>query len=643
MKIKNAITFLMMIAAIITCSLTLFSCGGDDDDPEPTPEAKAPTVVFTSPANNASNVATGTIQVQINYDKDVLLDKTKQVTISGATAKGDPSASGKVVTIPVECNDYSTQITITIPEGYVYVTGAKAAAYTLSFTTISDPSAPAFETATAAVKNMGVGWNLGNTLDAANWDGKDGWNWSSTADHETYWGQPVTKPELMKMMKEAGFGAIRVPVTWFQEMDASGTVNAAFMKRVHEVVDYVIDNGMYCILNVHHDTGDHALKWLIADVSKYNSVQSKYEYLWKQIANEFKDYDQHLLFEAYNEMLDNSNRWNEPTTKDGYDAINKYAKSFVTTVRSTGGNNSSRNLVVNTYSASSSASAMKALDLPESTGHIIFQLHSYPNWQSESNAKTEIDNLINNIKSNLLNRAPVIIGEYATFTTWPSEIDYYNTNRKVALYAMDYLVKQAKTAGVGTFYWMGLSDGSYRSLPVFNQADLAETLIKAYYGSTDGYKFPSASTTEIIYTVKYNQEWAEAFLYGDWNRTAVNLSNYKGIRVEMADDSYADKVQIKVYGDKTGEKNADGSDKFKEQYVPLASGSAITEVLFDTSILGSTFWGVTLQTSAGPLTAKVKKATLIKADGSEIALTPTVAWGCVVSSEAAAGARSHNR
>jgi len=482
----------------------------------------------------------------------------------------------------------------------------------------SHAEAADFETAKDAVKNMGVGWNLGNTLDACSGSAQG-------LESETYWGQPVTKPELMKMMKEAGFRSIRVPVTWYNHMDADGKVDAAWMKRVHEIVDYVINQGMYCIVNVHHDTGD-GTQWLHASTKTYNSNKAKFEYLWRQIANEFRDYDQKLLFEAYNEMLDDNNRWNEPASQDGYDAINKYAKSFVSTVRNTGGNNKNRNLVVNVYSASSAPNAMKALELPESSGHIIFQLHSYPNWQNETNAKREIDNLISNIKSNLLNRAPVIIGEYATFTTWPSNIDYYNTNRKVALYAMDYLIKQAKIAGIGTFYWMGLSDGSSRSLPVFNQADLAETLIKAYYGSTAGYKFPSTSTSEIIYTVKYNDEWSEAFLFGDWNRTAVNLSGYKGIRLDMMDDSYADKLQIKVYGD-------------KEQYIPLASGSAITEATFDASILGSTFWGITLQTFSGAQTAKVRKATLIKTDGSRMALTVKAAWGCEVSSETVTGIR----
>ena len=483
-----------------------------------------------------------------------------------------------------------------------------------------------FETAKDAVKNMGVGWNLGNTLDAN--DATK--TWKTTAEHETCWGQAVAKPELLRMMKEAGFGAIRVPITWYQEMDADGKVNDAWMKRVKEVVDYVIDNGMYCIINVHHDTGADSgnyKSWLKASTSSYNTNKAKYEGLWKQIAEQFKDYDQKLLFESYNEMLDEKNTWNEPVDKtDGYKAINSYAKSFVTTVRATGGNNKDRNLVVNTYSASSTPDAMQNLDLPEESNHIIFQIHSYPNWQNKSNAKKEIDNLISNIKSKLLDRAPVIVGEYATFTTWPSEIDYYAKDKEVALYAMDYLIQKTKENGIGTFYWMGMSDGSYRDMPAFHQADLAQTLIKAYYGSIDGYKYPTADDFEIVYDISYNDEWSELFLFGSWDRTAVNLSGYKGIRVEM-DKAYGNKLQIKVYGDKKS-----GTD-FNEQYAPLSDTSASTTVDFDTSILGSTFWGVTLQTNSGALTATLKEAKLIKADGTEEPASVTAAWGCTVTAK----------
>ena len=127
----------------------------------------------------------------------------------------------------------------------------------------SGVQAQEFESAADAVKNMGVGWNLGNTLDANNGSVQD-------LSSETCWGQPKAKPELMVMMKEAGFGAIRVPVTWFNHMDSNGKVDEAWMNRVHEVVDYVIDAGLYCIINVYHDTGNGDTHWLHANMEIYN-------------------------------------------------------------------------------------------------------------------------------------------------------------------------------------------------------------------------------------------------------------------------------------------------------------------------------------------------------------------------------------
>lgn len=490
-----------------------------------------------------------------------------------------------------------------------------------------------FESAKDAVKNMGIGWNLGNTLDAN--DATK--TWKTTEEHETCWGQPVTTPELLKMMKEAGFGAIRVPVTWYQEMDANGKVNDAWMKRVKEVVDYVIDNGMYCLLNVHHDTGADGgtfKSWIKASGANYTANKDKYEGLWKQIAETFKDYDQHLLFEAYNEMLDEKNTWNEPVDKtDGYKAINDYAKSFVTVVRATGGNNAQRNLVVNTYSASNSSAAMKALELPEETGHIVFQIHNYPNWKDESTTRQLIDNLISDIKTNLISKgAPVIIGEYATFTTWPADLDYYEKDRKLALYAMDYFIKKTKEAGIGTFYWMGLSDGANRTLPAFNQPDLAECLAKAYHGSDFKGIYPTVDDFQIVYVVNWEQDWSELFLYGNWNTvTPLKLEDYKAVRVELDEAPAAGSLQVKICGDPDG-KNADGSAKFKEAYCELSSDSKTTTATFDQSKTGSVVSRLTLQT-LGAKQAKLTKAVLIKSDDTEVELTPTVAWGCSVTTE----------
>ena len=382
-----------------------------------------------------------------------------------------------------------------------------------------------FETAHEAVGNMLLGWNLGNTLDSNSGDVNNMWieAWTSRkpADYETAWGQPVTKPELMKMFKEAGFNAIRVPVTWYPHMEATfksvkwdnakqslttwdmandlGTkVDAEWMKRVREVVDYVVGQGMYCILNVHHDTGASNTAWLIADDSAYKKERSRFEALWTQIAEEFRDYDEHLLFEGYNEMLDTQRSWcfasfaanggyNASIAESAYSGINSYAQSFVNAVRATGGNNAQRNLIVNTYGSCSGSGTwnthlqdpLKQMKLPEDAAkdHLLFEIHSYLDVKNLNNAKKEVDQMISDVKTNLMSKgAPVIFGEWGTSTE-----NGYESYRSNMLAFARYFVQQATINGIGTFYWMGLSDGNHRSVPEFNQKDLVEALRTGYY------------------------------------------------------------------------------------------------------------------------------------------------------------------
>ncbi len=531
-------------------------------------------------------------------------------------------------------------------------------------------SAADFENAKNAVKNMGVGWNLGNTLEANQQtiDGKkvtdftkdDYWG-RQGLESETCWGQPYTKPELLKMMKEAGFGAIRVPVTWYNHMDKDGKVKVEWMKRVHEVVDYVIDNGMYCIINMHHDTGadsDGFHSWIKADEDNYNSNKTKYENLWKQIAEEFKDYDEHLLFESYNEMLDKISSWcfasfasaakyDEAIATSAYNAINSYAQSFVTTVRATGGNNANRNLVVNTYAACCGSGTwsnhlkdpLSRLTIPtdDAKDHLIVQVHDYPNIESGiNNAIAEFDDMVAAWNTNILSKGiPMILGEWST-----SNVDAgagktdYDVRKDIFFQFVEHVVKTCKENDVATFYWMGLTDGASRSLPAFNQPDLAEQLIKSYYGSTADFKYPTEADFQIQYTVNFVDGWSELFLYGNWNTiTPLKLTEYKGVRIEMVEEPAANSLQIKVYGDSDG-KSADGSTKFKEDYYPLATGTTTTTVTFDKAKTGSTVSRLTLQTNAGALTAKINKVALIKSDDSEVALTPTVARGCTLTAEA---------
>ncbi len=241
------------------------------------------------------------------------------------------------------------------------------------------------ESALNAVKNMGLGTNFGNCMDAV--DINKSMDKNSVKDFETCWGQvPTTKP-MVDFLKKNGFNAVRVPVTWFQHMKEDGTVDEAWMNRVQEIVDYVIDNGMYCILNAHHDTGadpdDGSYKhWIKADEANYKENKQRFESLWTQIATRFKNYDQHLVFEGYNEMLDADNTWNAPKSSSSYKGLNGYAQSFVDAVRATGGNNETRNLIVNTYAAATGDDVLSNLTLPTDKveGHLAVEVHTY--WMS---------------------------------------------------------------------------------------------------------------------------------------------------------------------------------------------------------------------------------------------------------------------
>lgn len=395
-------------------------------------------------------------------------------------------------------------------------------------------SAQEFELATSAVANMRVGWNLGNTLDANSGATDNMWieKWSQrkTSDYETAWGQPVTTEALIKMFKEAGFNAIRVPVTWYPHMGVQvndlnwnlsawspAKVDAEWMARVKEIVDYVVNNGMYCIINVHHDTGEATTAWLRASTANYNKYKDTYEDLWKQIATEFKDYDGHLLFEGYNEILDDYGSWcfasfaasgqyDASSATDSYKAVNLYAQSFVNAVRATGGNNATRNLIVNSYGSCCGSGnwnqhllePLANLEYPndEAKNHIIFQLHYYPSIKDLSWAKTECNAMLKSIKEILQPKAPVIFGEWGSANDAVANTDDYNTSYKQnKVDFARYFVEKCKEAGIATFYWMMLSDGADRENLKWTMPDLKDAIIKGYYGNAGYTSIENVSET----------------------------------------------------------------------------------------------------------------------------------------------------
>lgn len=346
-----------------------------------------------------------------------------------------------------------------------------------------DPSE--WELAAEAVRNMGPGWNLGNTLDPI------GRGKMLRSDfYEKYWGQPVTQPAMFKTFKEAGFNAIRLPVSWGEKMDSEYKIMDNWMDRVEEVVNYILDAGMYCIINVHHDTGTDG--WLHADLSKYEENSAKFKAIWTQIAERFANYDYHLLFEGYNEILDKDNHWNE-TDADSYDAANRLNQDFVDVVRaSSSENNRHRNLIVVTYAASCTKKTLDSFVMPRDSicrNRLIAEVHMYspynfalneengrPPYQYtkfDTSGQQEIANNFNLLRNRFTYAGiPCIVGEYGAI------VDKGNIDERVK--HTQYMVRYATRSNMGHFFWMRLMEGRDRTNCKWTEPKLKDAIIDTY-------------------------------------------------------------------------------------------------------------------------------------------------------------------
>ena len=304
-----------------------------------------------------------------------------------------------------------------------------------------------------------AGWNLGNSLDAMKRGLKPG-EYVLPRETETAWRNPPVTRSLIHSVCNAGFGSVRVPVTWIQHLNDEGKVDPRWMDRVAEVVHWVLDEGMLCLLNVHHDAGCHG--WLQATDESYTVFGERFEKLWKQIASRFADEGERLVFEALNELLDGRGHWTQTENDSAYDIHNRWNQLFVDVVRSTGGNNATRVLSLQTYSAGHSARTLAAFRMPEDTvsGRIILQVHNYDpqgfcwlraeNHEIRNTWGTEADlNQIDMLMTALSafaekHQAPVIIGEFG------SE-DKQNTDERLRHAA--YVAGKAREKGIVCFWW----------------------------------------------------------------------------------------------------------------------------------------------------------------------------------------------
>ena len=298
------------------------------------------------------------------------------------------------------------------------------------------------------VKEIKVGWSLGNTLDAYN----------SAAGHqdvtsETCWGNPVTTKEMITTVKNAGFNIIRIPVTWGNHMDENNTVDEEWMNRVQEVVDYAYSQDMFVILNIHHEEW-HDPYYETADASI-----EKLKALWTQIGNRFENYDEHLIFEGLNEPRKRNTplEWNGGD-KEGHDVVNQYNAAFVETIRGLGGNNPKRHLMLPTYAAATTSSALNDYVMPEGDDKLIVSVHAYTPYgfalsdnlddrsftPDEGNA-ADILYLLDELKTRFTdNGIPVIIGEFGARSKG-------NVADRTAW--AEYYVRKATEVGIPCLWW----------------------------------------------------------------------------------------------------------------------------------------------------------------------------------------------
>ena len=195
--------------------------------------------------------------------------------------------------------------------------------------------------------DMGPVWNLGNSLEGSNSDG---------TVNEKAWGNPKTTMKLLQAVKKAGFKGVRIPISYLNAIDGNNQVDDAYMARITQVVNYAYNLGMYVVINIHNDgvptvTGS----WINIDATgaEFEAVRNKFAAVWADIANNFKGYDQRLIFEAANELINQNMNYNVGPTQTEIANINALNAAFVNAVRNTSGgtNNAERALIVVCYRA----------------------------------------------------------------------------------------------------------------------------------------------------------------------------------------------------------------------------------------------------------------------------------------------------
>lgn len=452
------------VMALTTCVWMFTGCqSAEEEYPVPTPTTVQE--VTMTPADTVTEAPTATVEPAVT-EAATLVPTTTSTPVPTATATPVPTAtSTPVPTATATPVPTATSTPVPTVTSTPVPTVAPTVAPTKTPVVVAG-DALAGLSAFEITSQMIVGWNLGNTLDST---GSNITYDTAPAKSATAWGNIEPTKELFEAVKAAGFNTVRIPTTWYQHVKYDSSqdkyiINEEWLAYVKQTVDYAYDLDMFVILNVHHEEWVNAAEFTDA---AYNKAAKMLTDIWTQVAENFADYDQHLIFEGMNEPrqtgLGGSVEWGGGDAKS-WQYINDLNQIFVNTVRDQGSTaNAERLLMLPGYAASSSIATVKAIEVPKNSGNVALSVHAYfpyffamatDSYANHSfpgksgygeDYEKSITDLFNQLKEiSEDKKVPIIIGECGASD--------FNNNEDRARWATCFLTC-AKNAGIPCVFW----------------------------------------------------------------------------------------------------------------------------------------------------------------------------------------------